>query len=96
MTLEETQFVEVNHHLLQEKVNQYAVPGDLVATARNLFHFVRDNIGYQDYSDTRKGAVRTLQEGCEIVVIKHICLLVYFVLVKFQPFMLMVINIGGQ
>ena len=64
MTLEETQFVEVNHHLLQEKVNQNAVPGDLVATVRNLFHFVRDNIGYQDYENTRKGVVRTLLEGC--------------------------------
>ncbi len=64
MTLEETQFVEVNHHLLQEKANQCAVYGDLVATAKNLYHFVRDNIRYQDYSNTRKGAVRTLQEGC--------------------------------
>ena len=61
----ETKYCEVGHSKFQEMVNQqFAVPGDLVATAKNIFYFVRNTIKYQDYSDTRKGAFKTLEEGC--------------------------------
>ena len=61
----ETKYCEVGHSKFQEMVNQqFAVPGDLVATAKYIFYFVRNTIKYQDYSDTRKGAFKTLEEGC--------------------------------
>ena len=59
-----TQFCEVGHHEFQQLVNSLKVPGDLVATARNIFYFVRDNIRYEDYANTSKGAYKTLKEGC--------------------------------
>ena len=62
-TTGETQFCEVGHSTFRELVNNnFAVPGDLVATAKNIFHYVRDNIRYEDYSNTRKGAFKTLQD----------------------------------
>ena len=58
-----TKFCEVGHSTFQELVNnKFAVPGDLVATARNIFHYVRDNKRYEDYSNTHKGAFKTLQD----------------------------------
>ena len=61
----ETKYCEVGHSKFQEMVNkQFAVPGDLVATAKNIFYFVRNTIKYQDYSDTKKGAFKTLEDGC--------------------------------
>ena len=57
-----TQFCEVGHSTFKILVNNnFAVPGDLVATARNIFLFVRDKIIYEDYSNTHKGAFKTLQ-----------------------------------
>ena len=56
-----TQFCEVGHQAFRDLINsQLAFPGDLVATARNIYQFVRDNISYEDYSNTRKGAYATL------------------------------------
>ena len=59
----ETQFCEVLNGTIQNKAKEFSVPGDLVATARNIFYFVRDNIAYEDYANTRKGAYKTLIEG---------------------------------
>ena len=62
-TTNETQFCEVGHQAFKDLINsQFAVPGDLVATARNIYLYVRDNISYEDYSNTRKGAYATLQQ----------------------------------
>ena len=62
-TTNETQFCEVGHQTFRDLINsQFAVPGDLVATARNIYHYVRDNISYEDYSNTRKGAYATFQQ----------------------------------
>ena len=58
-----TQFCEVGHHEFQQLVNSLKVPGDLVATAKKIYYFVRNNIGYEDYSNTRKGAYATLKQG---------------------------------
>jgi hypothetical protein len=58
----ETQFCEVLNGTIQNKAKEFSVPGDLVATARNIFYFVRDNIAYEDYANTRKGAYKTLME----------------------------------
>ena len=63
-TVNETQFCEVGHPEFQQKVAQFRVPGDLVATAKNIYYYVRNNISYQDYSNTRKGAYKTMKEGC--------------------------------
>ena len=58
-----TQFCEVGHQDFINLINRnFAVPGDLVATAKNIYHFVRDNIRYENYSNTRKGAHKTLQD----------------------------------
>ena len=62
-TISGTQFCEVGHYEFQQLVKQFAVYGDLVATARNIYYYVRDNIRYEDYSNTRKGAYRTYKEG---------------------------------
>ena len=60
-----TQFCEVGHQEFIDLINsRFKVPGDLVATASNIYHFVRDEIEYDDYSNTRKGAFRTLKERC--------------------------------
>ena len=63
-TTNETQFCEVGHQAFRDLINtRFNVPGDLVSTAKNIYHFVRDEIKYEDYSNTKKGAFRTLQEG---------------------------------
>ena len=63
-TTNETQFCEVGHQAFKDLINtRFNVPGDLVSTAKNIYHFVRDEIKYEDYSNTKKGAFRTLQEG---------------------------------
>ena len=60
-----TQYCEVGHQVFRDLINsRFKVPGDLVSTASNIYHFVRDEIKYEDYSNTRKGAFRTLQERC--------------------------------
>ena len=60
-----TQYYEVGHQVFRDLINsRFKVPGDLVSTASNIYHFVRDEIKYEDYSNTRKGAFRTLQERC--------------------------------
>ena len=61
-TTGETQFCEVNNQTMKDKAKEFVVPGDLVATPRNIYYFVRNNIAYQDYADTRKGAYKTLKE----------------------------------
>ena len=62
-TTNETQFCEVGHQAFRDLINtRFNVPGDLVSTAKNIYHFVRDEIKYEDYSNTKKGAFRTLQE----------------------------------
>ena len=62
-TTEETQFCEVGHSTFQDLIEKnFSVQGVLVATARNIYYYVRNNIAYEDYSNTRKGAFRTLQE----------------------------------
>ena len=58
----ETQFCEVLNGTIQNKAKEFSVPGDLVATAKNIYYFVRDNIEYEDYANTRKGAYKTLME----------------------------------
>jgi len=58
----ESQFCEVNNGEIQEFAKKFVVPGDLISTAKNIYNWVRDNIKYQDYSNTRKGAYKTLQE----------------------------------
>ena len=63
-TVNGTQFCEVGYHEFQQKVEQFRVPGDLVATAKNIYYYVRNNIGQQDYSNTRKGAYKTIKDGC--------------------------------
>ena len=63
-TTNETQFCEVGHQAFKDLINtRFNVPGDLVSTAKNIYHFVRNEIKYEDYSNTKKGAFRTLQEG---------------------------------
>ena len=58
-----TQYCEVGHQVFRDLINsRFKVPGDLVSTASNIYHFVRDEIKYEDYSNTRKGVFRTLQE----------------------------------
>ena len=58
-----TQFCEVGHQVFKDLIERnFRVNGDLVATARNIYHFVRDEIKYEDYSNTHKGAFKTLQE----------------------------------
>ena len=38
-----TQFCEVGHQAFIDLINsRFKVPGDLVGTARNIYHFVRD------------------------------------------------------
>ena len=62
-TTDETKNCEVNNPTIISKANKFAVPGDLVATAEKIYNFVRDNIAYENYANTRKGALRTLTEG---------------------------------
>ena len=62
-TTDQTKNCEVNNPTIIGKANEFAVPGDLVATAEKIYNFVRDNIAYEDYANTRKGALRTLTEG---------------------------------
>ena len=62
-TVNETQFCEVGHPEFQQIVAQFRVPGDLVATAKKIYYYVRNNISYQDYSNTRKGAYKTMKDG---------------------------------
>ena len=62
-TTQGTQFCEVGHSTFQDLVeHNFRVPGDLVTTAKNIYYYVRNNIAYEDYSNTRKGAFKTLQE----------------------------------
>ena len=45
-----TQFCEVGHQAFIDLINQrFRVPGDLVATGQNIYHFVRNDIKYEDY-----------------------------------------------
>ena len=63
-TIGGTQFCEVGHSDFQRLINEkFNVPWDLVATAKNIYYYVRKNIKYEDYSNTRKGAHKTLMEG---------------------------------
>ena len=62
-TTDETKNCEVNNPTIISKANEFAVPGDLVATAEKIYNFVRNNIAYENYANTRKGALRTLTEG---------------------------------
>ena len=62
-TTDQTKNCEVNNPTIIGKANEFAVPGDLVATAEKIYYFVRDNIAYENYANTRKGALRTLTEG---------------------------------
>ena len=62
-TTDQTINCEVNNLTIIGKANEFAVPGDLVATAEKIYNFVRDNIAYENYANTRKGALRTLTEG---------------------------------
>ena len=62
-TTDQTKNCEVNNPTIIGKANEFAVPGDLVATAEKIYNFVRDNIAYENYANTRKGALRTLTEG---------------------------------
>ena len=63
-TKDGTKFCEVGHSDFQRLINEnFNVPGDLVATARNIYYFVRNNIKYEDYSNTRRGAYKTLIDG---------------------------------
>ena len=62
--IDETKYCEVNNQTIINKAKSFEVPGDLVATARNIYYFVRDDISYQKYSNSVKGAFRTLQEKC--------------------------------
>ena len=62
-TTDQTINCEVNNPTIIGKANEFAVPGDLVATAEKIYYFVRDNIAYENYANTRKGALRTLTEG---------------------------------
>ena len=62
-TTDQTINCEVNNLTIIGKANEFAVPGDLVATAEKIYYFVRDNIAYENYANTRKGALRTLTEG---------------------------------
>ena len=62
-TTDQTKNCEVNNPTIIGKANEFAVPGDLVTTAEKIYNFVRDNIAYEDYANTRKGALRTLTEG---------------------------------
>ena len=61
-TTYQTKNCEVNNRTIIGKANEFAVPGDLVATAEKIYNFVRDNIAYENYANTRKGALRTLTE----------------------------------
>ena len=60
---DQTKNCEVNNPTIIGKANEFAVPGDLVTTAEKIYNFVRDNIAYENYANTRKGALRTLTEG---------------------------------
>ena len=62
-TTDQTINCEVNNPTIIGKANEFAVQGDLVATAEKIYNFVRDNIAYENYANTRKGALRTLTEG---------------------------------
>ena len=96
-TTNETQFCEVGHQTFRDLINsQFAVPGDLVATARNIYHYVRDNISYEDYSNTRKGAYATLQQNKGNCCDQAHLLVLYCVLLEYQLIMLMERIIGGQ
>ena len=43
-TTDQTKNCEVNNPTIIGKANEFAVPGDLVATAEKIYNFVRDNI----------------------------------------------------
>ena len=60
-TTGETLFCEVKNDEIQAFAKQFVVPGDLVSTAKNIYNWVRDNITYEDYSNTKKGAYATLK-----------------------------------
>ena len=60
-TTDETKFCEVKNGEIQAFAKQFVVPGDLVSTAKNIYNWVRDNITYEDYSNTKKGAYATLK-----------------------------------
>ena len=49
-TTDQTKNCEVNNPTIIGKANEFAVPGDLVATAEKIYNFVRDNIILLIYS----------------------------------------------
>ena len=60
---EGTQYCEVGHSTFTNLIEKnFRVQGDLVATASNIYYYVRNNIAYEDYSNTRRGAFKTLQD----------------------------------
>ena len=62
MTKKETKYCEVGNKKFKELNKSFQVERDLVATARNIYYYVRDNIKYEDYSNTKRGAYKTLED----------------------------------
>ena len=62
MTTEETQFCEVKNNEIKEFAKGFKSPMGVLETAKNIYYWVRDNIQYENYPNTRKGAYKTLKE----------------------------------
>ena len=62
MTTEETKFCEVKNNEIKEFAKGFKSPMGVLETAKNIYYWVRDNIQYENYSNTRKGAYKTLKE----------------------------------
>ena len=60
-TLRETTFCEVSNSQIQNKARGLKKSSTL-ETAKHIFSFVQVDIKYESYSNTKKGAVRTLNE----------------------------------
>ena len=62
MSLKQTKNCECNNEIIKNKANEFKVEGDLVSTAKNIFTFVQYQIGYEDYSNSKKSALKLLNE----------------------------------
>ena len=60
-TLRETTYCEVSNSQIQNKARGLKKSSTL-ETAKHIFSFVQVDIKYESYSNTKKGAVRTLNE----------------------------------
>ena len=93
-TLRETTFCEVSNSQIQNKARGLKKSSTL-ETAKHIFSFVQVDIKYESYSNTKKGAVRTLNERKGNCADQAHLLLLYSVLLVYQQDMFMELIIIG-